>query len=101
MSDLLLEVRDLHVSFYLTEGIVRAVSGVNLNLRPGKTLGVVGESGCGKSVTARAILNMVQRPGRIDQGEILWYGDRKIRLTSPNSMRGGLKYAISAGAKSP
>ena len=75
MSDLLLEVRDLHVSFYLTEGIVRAVSGVNLNLRPGKTLGVVGESGCGKSVTARAILNMVQRPGRIDQGEILWYGD--------------------------
>ncbi len=75
MNDLLLEVRDLHVSFYLTEGIVRAVSGVNLSLQAGRTLGVVGESGCGKSVTARAILNMVQRPGRIDQGEILWYGD--------------------------
>ncbi|MCY3947190.1 MAG: ABC transporter ATP-binding protein [Anaerolineaceae bacterium] len=75
MGDTLLEVRDLHVSFYLTEGIVRAVSGVTLNLQAGRTLGVVGESGCGKSVTARAILNMVQRPGRIDRGEILWYGD--------------------------
>ncbi|MDE0608599.1 MAG: ABC transporter ATP-binding protein [Anaerolineaceae bacterium] len=75
MGDTLLEVRDLHVSFYLTEGIVRAVSGVNLTLQAGRTLGVVGESGCGKSVTARAILNMVQRPGRIDRGEILWYGD--------------------------
>ena len=75
MTDTLLEVRNLHVNFYLTEGTVHAVAGVNLSLQNGKTLGVVGESGCGKSVTARAILNMVQRPGRIDQGEILWYGD--------------------------
>jgi len=75
MTDALLEVRNLHVSFYLTEGIVRAVAGVNFSLQRGKTLGVVGESGCGKSVTARAILNMVRPPGRIDAGEIRWYGD--------------------------
>ena len=75
MSELLLEVRNLHVSFFLTEGIVRAVAGVNLSLERGKTLGVVGESGCGKSVTARAILNMVLPPGRIHAGEVRWYGD--------------------------
>ena len=84
MTDTLLEVRNLHVNFYLTEGTVHAVAGVNLSLQNGRTLGVVGESGCGKSVTARAILNMVQRPGRIDQGEILWYGDpeRPIDIAS-------------------
>jgi oligopeptide/dipeptide ABC transporter ATP-binding protein len=74
MSDILLEVKDLHVSFFLTEGIVRAVNGVNFQIDRGQTLGIVGESGCGKSVTARAILNMVRRPGRILSGEINYYG---------------------------
>ncbi|MBN2304421.1 MAG: ABC transporter ATP-binding protein [Anaerolineae bacterium] len=74
MSDVLLEVNDLHVSFFLTEGIVRAVSGVSFQIERGKTLGIVGESGCGKSVTARAILNMVRPPGRIVSGEINYYG---------------------------
>jgi len=77
MSDILLEVKDLHVNFFLAEGIVRAVNGVNLKIERGKTLGLVGESGCGKSVTARAILNMVRRPGRIISGEINYYGDPK------------------------
>jgi len=74
MSDLLLEVKDLHVNFYITEGVVQAVNGVNFTLERGKTLGIVGESGCGKSVTARAILNMVRPPGRIVSGEIIYYG---------------------------
>jgi oligopeptide/dipeptide ABC transporter ATP-binding protein len=84
MSDVLLEVKDLHVSFFLTEGIVRAVNGVSFKVERGKTLGVVGESGCGKSVTARAILNMVRPPGRILSGEINYYGrpDTPINLVA-------------------
>jgi oligopeptide/dipeptide ABC transporter ATP-binding protein len=79
----LLEVRDLHVDFFLTEGTIQAVDGVTFALQPGKTLGIVGESGCGKSVTARAILGMVRPPGRITGGEILYYGqaDRPVDLT--------------------
>ena len=73
-QDLLLEVKDLHVSFFLTEGTVRAVDGVSFDLYRGKTLGIVGESGCGKSVTARAILNMVRPPGRITNGEVIYHG---------------------------
>jgi oligopeptide/dipeptide ABC transporter ATP-binding protein len=75
MPDILLEVNNLYVNFFLAEGIVRAVNGVSLKIERGKTLGLVGESGCGKSVTARAILNMVRRPGRIMSGEINYYGD--------------------------
>jgi oligopeptide/dipeptide ABC transporter ATP-binding protein len=71
---LLLEVNDLHVQFFLTEGTILAVDGVNFTLESGKTLGIVGESGCGKSVTARAILGMVRPPGRITGGEVLYYG---------------------------
>jgi len=71
MSDLL-QISDLHVSFPLDEGIVRAVDGVNLSLKPGEVLGIVGESGCGKSVTAQSILRIVPRPGRIDKGQILF-----------------------------
>jgi oligopeptide/dipeptide ABC transporter ATP-binding protein len=84
VSDVLLEVKDLHVSFFLTEGTIRAVTGVNFEIERGKTLGIVGESGCGKSVTARAILNMVRPPGRIMSGEINYYGrsDTPINLTA-------------------
>jgi peptide/nickel transport system ATP-binding protein len=84
MSQKLIEVKDLHVSFFLTEGTVRAVNGVSFDIEQGKTLGVVGESGCGKSVTARAILNMVRPPGRIMSGEINYYGepDRPINLAA-------------------
>ena len=75
-KNVLLEVRNLKVSFFLTEATVQAVDGVNLTIEAGKTLGVVGESGCGKSVTARAILGMVRRPGKITDGEII-YHDRE------------------------
>lgn len=69
----LLEVNDLQTFFYLEEGTVRAVDGVSFSVERGKTLGVVGESGCGKSITARSILNMVKHPGRIVGGEILFH----------------------------
>jgi len=71
-SGYLLELRDLHTYFYLHQGVVRAVEGVNLHMRPGSTLGVVGESGCGKSVTARSVLRIVEQPGRIVRGEIIF-----------------------------
>jgi peptide/nickel transport system ATP-binding protein len=66
----LLSVRDLKTYFSQDEGTVKAVDGVSFDLYPGGTLGVVGESGCGKSVTARSILGIVDRPGRIVDGEI-------------------------------
>lgn len=68
---LLLEVRNLKTYFYMQQGIVRAVNGVDFSIYRGKTLGVVGESGCGKSVTARSILRTVAPPGRVVEGEIL------------------------------
>jgi peptide/nickel transport system ATP-binding protein len=66
----LLSVRNLKTYFAQDEGTVKAVDGVSFDLYPGGTLGVVGESGCGKSVTARSILGIVDRPGRIVEGEI-------------------------------
>src|SRR5436305_2858530 len=73
LPDLLLEVRNLRVQFPLDEGTVRAVDGVSYSLRRGRTLGVVGESGCGKTVTAQSILRIIPRPGQIVDGEILYY----------------------------
>ena len=67
----LLSVRDLKTYFYQDDGLVKAVDGASFDVFPGKTLGIVGESGCGKSVTARSILRIVDRPGRIVGGQIL------------------------------
>jgi peptide/nickel transport system ATP-binding protein len=66
-----LSVRDLVVDFVQDTGTIRALEGVSLDLHAGRVLGVVGESGCGKSVTARAILQIVDRPGRIVSGRVL------------------------------
>jgi peptide/nickel transport system ATP-binding protein len=72
-NDVLLEIKDLKISFPLDEGFIRAVEGVNLTVRRGEVLGVVGESGCGKTVTAQSILRIIPSPGRIDSGQILFY----------------------------
>lgn len=72
-NDLLLEVRDLRVSFPLDEGVVRAVDGTDLTIERGKVLGLVGESGCGKTVTAQSIMRIVPRPASIDGGQIVFY----------------------------
>jgi peptide/nickel transport system ATP-binding protein len=71
-GETLLSVRNLKTYFAQDEGTVRAVDGVSFDVAPGATLGIVGESGCGKSVTARSILRIVDRPGRIVDGEILF-----------------------------
>jgi peptide/nickel transport system ATP-binding protein len=69
----LLSVRDLKTYFFADEGVTRAVDGASFDVTAGRTLGIVGESGCGKSVTARSILRIVEKPGRIVGGEIqLW-----------------------------
>jgi peptide/nickel transport system ATP-binding protein len=67
----LLSVRDLKTYFYTDEGTVKAVDGASFEVYAGRTLGIVGESGCGKSVTARSILGIVEEPGKIVSGEIL------------------------------
>ncbi len=72
-DQLLLEVKNLKTHFFLDEGTARAVDGIDFSLWRGQTLGVVGESGCGKSVTARSILRIVPRPGKIVAGEITLY----------------------------
>src|SRR6266540_4175679 len=72
-NDVLLEIKDLKISFPLDEGTVRAVEGVNLTMRRGEVLGVVGESGCGKSITAHSILRIIPTPGRINSGQILFH----------------------------
>ena len=71
-ADALLSVRDLRTYFFQEEGVVKAVDGTTFDVYPGQTLGIVGESGCGKSVAARSILRIIERPGRIVAGEVLW-----------------------------
>ncbi len=75
----LIEVKGLKTYFYTEDGIVRAVDGVDYVIEQEKTLGVVGESGCGKSVTALSIMGLVQiPPGKIEEGEILFHRDGKV-----------------------
>jgi peptide/nickel transport system ATP-binding protein len=72
-EDLLLEVRDLKTWFALDEGTVKALDGASFDVKRGKTLCIVGESGCGKSMTARSILQIVQPPGKVIGGEMLFH----------------------------
>ena len=91
MSTDLLEVKDLVTSFDTDEGGVTAVDGVSFNLKAGDTLGIVGESGCGKSVTALSIMRLLPQPmGHVDSGEILFEGRdlTKIPLSEMEKVRG-------------
>ena len=85
MTDVL-EVRSLKTYFYTDEGIVKAVDDVSFSVPKGRTLGLVGESGCGKSVTAMSITRLVGPPGRIVGGEILLNG-RDVLSMSEQEMR--------------
>jgi len=76
----LLEVQDLHTVFSTKEGWVKAVDGVSFELHPGETLGIVGESGCGKSVTALSIMRL-QRPGFIKSGRVMFKGEDLTKAT--------------------
>jgi peptide/nickel transport system ATP-binding protein len=72
MGDNIISVRDLQVEFPTTLGTVRALNGVSFDIPRGKVVGIVGESGCGKSVTSRAIMQIIEHPGRITGGSILF-----------------------------
>ena len=81
MSEPLLQVKNLHTSFAVSSGEVRAVNGVSFNLDRGKVLGIVGESGSGKSVTAYSIMRILVEPGRITEGQILFNGDDIVKYS--------------------
>ena len=86
-ADALLKVQGLKTHFYTEDGIVRAVDGVDFYLSPGETLGIVGESGCGKSVTALSILRLIpQPPGRIVAGDLV-FKERNLLTLSMDRMR--------------
>ncbi|MFF3254505.1 ABC transporter ATP-binding protein [Actinacidiphila glaucinigra] len=79
----LLEVRDLHVEFHTRDGVAKAVNGVNYTVSAGETLAVLGESGSGKSVTAQAIMGILDMPpGKIPQGEILFQGRDMLKMSN-------------------
>lgn len=90
MSDInnnkILEVKNLDVHFFTEEGKLPAIDNLGLSIRAGETLGVVGESGCGKSITALSIMRLISSPGKITNGEILFKGQDLIKL-SDNEMR--------------
>src|SRR5690348_14481298 len=71
MSEPLLTIENLKTYFYTDEGVVRAVDDVSLSIAKGRTLGLVGESGCGKSVTAMSVIRLVSPPGRIAGGRVV------------------------------
>ena len=77
----LLDVEDLVTSFYTRDGVVRAVSGISFHVDRGEVLGLVGESGCGKSVTSLSIMRLVAKPGRIEQGTIRFQGQDLLTLS--------------------
>ena len=86
MNQALLEVEDLRTVFPTRDGTVRAVDGVSFRLDRGETLGIVGESGCGKSVTALSIMRLLQRPGRIESGQVRFRG-RDLAALSEGEMQ--------------
>jgi len=86
-GDVLLDVRDLRTYFHVMDGTVKAVDGVDFSIRRGSTLGLVGESGCGKSVTAHTIMRLIETPpGEIAGGEI-WFDGRDLLSLSQEDMR--------------
>ena len=96
MTEPLLAIRGLKVHFSTDDGMVRAVDGVDISVNRGETVCVVGESGCGKTVTAMTVLKLIAMPpGRIVAGEILWQGRDLVPL-APDAMR--RKLGVSPGS---
>ncbi len=82
----LLEVKGLRTSFFTRDGVVRAVDGIDFHVDRGEIMGLVGESGCGKSVTSLSIMRLVARPGRVEAGEVMFDGQDLLTL-SDDAMR--------------
>jgi oligopeptide/dipeptide ABC transporter ATP-binding protein len=76
----LLEVKGLRTSFYTRDGVIKAVDGIDFHVDRGEVLGLVGESGCGKSVTSLSVLRLVAKPGRIEAGEVLFDGNDLLKV---------------------
>jgi oligopeptide/dipeptide ABC transporter ATP-binding protein len=86
VQDSILTVRNLKTYFFTYDGIVRAVDGVSFSVAPGEALGIVGETGCGKSVTAYSLLRLVQKPGQIVAGKI-FFRDQDLLAKTESEMR--------------
>ena len=93
-GDAILEVQDLHTHIFARWGVVKAVDGGSFSLRQGETLGIVGESGCGKTMTALSLLRLVpKRNGRIMSGKILLEGENPLEKSERKMRRiGGAKF---------
>ena len=83
----LLEVKNLKTYFYTEDGVVRAVDGVNFHVYPGEVLGIVGESGCGKSVTSLSVMRLISAPGKIVEGEIIFDGKDLVKASEEEMMQ--------------
>ncbi len=81
MSEKLLEIKDLHTFFYTDAGVVKAVNGVSFQVNKGQTIGIVGESGCGKSVMSLSIMRLIQDPGKIVKGQVIFNGQDLVKLS--------------------
>jgi len=87
MSDALLQIENLHTFFYGESGVARAVDGVSFSVGAGETIGLVGESGCGKSVTALSVLRLVRPPGRIEPGSRILFDGRDLVTLDERQLR--------------
>lgn len=90
----LLEIKDLYTSFYTYEGVVKALDGVNLEINQGDFIGLVGETGCGKSVTALSVLGLIEPPGKVISGEV-WFKGENLLLKPEKDLRSIRGYEIS------
>ncbi len=91
MAENILEVKNLKIQFFIRNGIVHAVDDISFHLKKGETLGLVGESGCGKTTTVMGLMNMVANPGRIVDGRILIHGHDLVTLTE-EEMRNDVRW---------
>lgn len=87
MSKKVLEVKNLKTHFFTEKGIVKAVDGISFGIERGKTIGIVGESGCGKSITSLSIMRLISKPGRIIEGEILLDGVDLVKLPDEEMLK--------------
>lgn len=94
-QDKLLQTEDLYTNFYTYEGVVKALNGVSVGVYPGETYGLVGESGCGKSVTVRSMMRIVQAPGYIEDGKIRIFLNKEDRRKGIDILRRSESYMRS------
>ncbi|MFP4011269.1 MAG: ABC transporter ATP-binding protein [Spirochaetaceae bacterium] len=94
-TDTIIETTDIHTNFYTFEGVVRALNGVSVHVKRGETYALVGESGCGKSVTVRSMMRIVQAPGYIEDGDIVLFFDEGNRRKAVNILERSEAYMRS------